>query len=83
MTSLSSPSLLIFVNLCRVKSDYVHHERLSGAIGVKIVAQDISRVMAGTPVMVVQEGDDVEDVKEDVQSDIAKVHYSFDCHYSL
>jgi translation initiation factor 5B len=59
--------------LYRVKSEYIHHEVLKGAIGVKIVAQDINRVMAGTPVMVVQEGDDLEDVMEDCQSDLAKL----------
>ena len=57
----------------RIKSDYIHHAEISGAIGVKIVAPDLSRVIAGTPVLVVHEGDDLEDVKEDVQSDISSV----------
>ncbi|RYG69606.1 translation initiation factor IF-2, partial [archaeon] len=57
----------------RVKSDYVHHQVISGAIGVKIVAPDIGRAVAGTPVLVVQEGDDVEEVKDEVQSDLTKV----------
>ena len=35
--------------LYRVKSEYVHHESLQGAIGVKIVAPDIGRAIAGTP----------------------------------
>ncbi len=57
----------------RVKSDYVHHQLLRGAVGVKIVAPDIARAVAGTPLLVVEAGDDVEDVKEDVQSDLTKV----------
>ncbi len=32
----------------RVKSEYLHHEQLSGAIGIKIVAPDIGRAIAGT-----------------------------------
>eukprot|EP01036_Dinobryon_divergens_P021994 gene21994-30226_t len=59
----------------RVKSEYVHHASLQGAIGVKIVAPDIGRAVAGTPVMVIREdlGDDVEDVKSDVQEDLDKL----------
>jgi translation initiation factor 5B len=71
--------LQLFVNfycincLLRIKSEYVHHEVLQGAIGIKIVAPDIGRAIAGTPVMVVHIEDDLEDVKEDVQSDLTKV----------
>ena len=51
----------------------MHHESLKGAIGVKIVAPDLARVIAGTPVLVVHEEDDIEDVKEDCQSDVTAV----------
>lgn len=57
----------------RIKSEYVHHSRIQGAIGVKIVAPDIGRVVAGTSVLVVAGEDDVEDVKDAVQSDIAQL----------
>lgn len=57
----------------RIKSEYIHHQVLTGAIGIKIVAPDIARAIAGTPVLVVEEGDDLEDVKEDVQSDLSQV----------
>lgn len=57
----------------RVKSEYVHHTELKGAIGIKIVAPDIARAVAGTPVMVIQPEDDVEDVREDCQSDLSQV----------
>ena len=37
--------------LCgRIKSEYDHHESLSGSIGVKIVAPDCARAIAGTPI---------------------------------
>ena len=57
----------------RVKSEYVHHAELKGAIGVKIVAPEIGRAVAGTPLLVIEEGDDIEDVKEDVQTDLNKL----------
>jgi translation initiation factor 5B len=56
-----------------VKNEYVHHEVLQGAIGIKIVAPDIARAIAGTPLLVIQPEDDIEDVKEDVQSDLTSV----------
>merc|ERR1711871_1624123 len=58
----------------RIKSEYIHHQSISGAIGIKIVASgDISRSMAGTPVIVKQEEDDLEDVKDDCQSDLTEL----------
>ncbi|KAJ1427468.1 P-loop containing nucleoside triphosphate hydrolase protein [Ochromonadaceae sp. CCMP2298] len=60
----------------RIKSEYIHHESISGAIGVKIVAPDIGRVLAGTSVLLVQPGDDLEDVTDDVQGDVAKMQKS-------
>lgn len=57
----------------RVKSEFVHHSSLTGAIGLKIAAQDIAKAVAGTPILVVEEGDDIEDVKEDAQSDLSSI----------
>jgi translation initiation factor 5B len=57
----------------RIKSEYLHHQSLQGAIGIKIVAPDIARAIAGTSVLVIEEGDDEEDVKEDVQSDLTQL----------
>ena len=37
------------------------------------MAPDIGRAIAGTSLLVVQAEDDVEDVKDDVQSDLSKV----------
>lgn len=34
----------------RVKSEYIHHKMIEGAIGVKIVANELGKTMAGTPV---------------------------------
>jgi len=57
----------------RVKSEYVHHQSLTGAIGIKIVAPDISRAVAGTTVLVQHPDDDIEDIKDEVQSDLTQV----------
>ena len=57
----------------RVKSEYIHHKELTGAIGVKLVATDISRAVAGTSVLVKHPEDDIEDIKEEVQSDLTQV----------
>lgn len=50
----------------QVKSEYVHHKVISGAIGVKICATGIEKAVAGTPIMVVGPDDDEEDIKEEV-----------------
>lgn len=57
----------------RVKSEFIHHQQLTGAIGLKIAATDISKAVAGTPILVVQDGDDIDDVKDDVQSDLSSI----------
>eukprot|EP00128_Syssomonas_multiformis_P007464 Colp12_sorted_trinity150504_noHs@26000 len=62
----------------RVKNDYIKHSTISGAIGVKIVAPDVGRVIAGTSVLVVHPSDDLEDITEEVQADIAKVKKSLE-----
>jgi translation initiation factor 5B len=66
------PSLPHFLHH-RVKSEYVHHQSLTGAIGIKIVAPDISRAVAGTTVLVQHPEDDIEDIKDEVQSDLTQV----------
>lgn len=49
-----------------MKSEYVHHKAISGAIGVKLCATGIEKAVAGTPIMVVGPEDDEEDIKEEV-----------------
>ncbi len=36
----------------RVKSEYIHHKEVKGALGVKVIGNGLEKVMAGTPVMV-------------------------------
>lgn len=51
-----------------MKSEYIHHKVISGAIGVKLCATGIEKAVAGTPIMVVGPEDDEEDIKEEVRS---------------
>lgn len=36
----------------RIKSEYIHHKEVKGALGVKVIGNNLEKVMAGTPVMV-------------------------------
>lgn len=36
----------------RIKSEYIHHKEVRGALGVKVIGNGLEKVMAGTPVMV-------------------------------
>jgi len=57
----------------RVKADYVHHKSIDGAIGVKIIGNNLEKVMAGTPVLVVGPDDEEEDIKAEVMSDLTNL----------
>ena len=50
----------------RVKGSYVHHKEIKGALGVKIVGQNLETVLAGTPVFVLNPEDDEEELKHEV-----------------
>ena len=57
----------------RIKADYIHHKVVKGALGVKIIGNNLDKVMAGTPVMVVGPADVEEDIKAEVMSDLTKL----------
>merc|ERR1712238_251894 len=57
----------------RVKSEYIHHKEIKGAIGVKGIGNNLDKVMAGTPVMVVGPNDEEEDIKAEVMSDLSNL----------
>lgn len=57
----------------RIKSDYIHHRSIKGALGVKIIGNHLEKVMAGTPVMVIGPDDEEEDIKAEVMSDLTKL----------
>ena len=51
----------------RIKSEYIHHKEVKGALGVKIIGNGLEKVMAGTPLMVVGQDDEEEDIKAEVR----------------
>jgi len=57
----------------RVKADYIHHKEVKGALGVKLIGNGLEKVMAGTPVLVINEGDEEEDIKAEVMSDLTNL----------
>jgi len=57
----------------RIKSEYIHHKEIKGALGVKLIGNGLEKVMAGTPVMVVGECDEEEDIKQEVMSDLSRL----------
>lgn len=57
----------------RVKSEYLHHKEVKGALGVKLIGNNLDKVMAGTPVMIVGPNDEEEDIKAEVMSDLTSL----------
>ena len=57
----------------RVKADYIHHKEVKGALGVKLIGNNLEKVMAGTPVMIVGPDDEEEDIKAEVMSDLSRI----------
>jgi len=57
----------------RIKSEYIHHKEIKGALGVKVIGNGLEKVMAGTPVMIVGPDDEEEDIKAEVMSDLTSL----------
>ncbi|GKY98785.1 hypothetical protein MPSEU_000834700 [Mayamaea pseudoterrestris] len=57
----------------RIKSEYIHHKEVKGALGVKVIGNHLEKVMAGTPVMVIGKDDEEEDIKAEVMSDLTNL----------
>lgn len=57
----------------RIKSEYIHHKEVKGALGVKVIGNNLDKVMAGTPVMVVGKDDEEEDIKAEVMADLVNL----------
>ena len=54
----------------RLKSQYVHNQECKASLGVKIAANDLEHAIAGSRLLVVGPGDDEEDLKQEVRSDL-------------
>ena len=56
-----------------MKTPYLHHQEIKGAIGVKICATGIERALAGSNLYVVGPDDDIEELKVDVMKDLGGI----------
>ena len=54
----------------RLKSQYVHNQECKASLGVKIAAEGLEHAIAGSRLLVAGPEDDVEDLEEEVMSDI-------------
>jgi translation initiation factor 5B len=57
----------------RVKGDFVHHKEVKAAMGLKISAQNMEMAVAGSQLMVCGPRDNMEDIKDEVMSDLATI----------
>ncbi|ETP45628.1 translation initiation factor aIF-2 [Phytophthora nicotianae P10297] len=57
----------------RVKGEYLHHQKMKAAMGVKICAQGLEKAVAGTQIHVVGPDDDVDELKDSVMSDLTGI----------
>ena len=56
----------------------MHHKEVKAAEGIKIAAQNLENAVAGTQMLVVQKGDSIEDLKEEVMGDMTDIFKSVD-----
>lgn len=57
----------------RVKNPYNKFDQLKSAQGVKILAKDLDKALAGTQLLVAHKDDEIELLKEEVQSEVDKM----------
>ncbi len=62
----------------RVRGSYLHHKEVKAAQGIKLAAQNLENAVAGTQMLVVQKGDSIEDLKEEVMGDMTDIFKSVD-----
>ncbi|GAA5908934.1 hypothetical protein JCM6882_004948 [Rhodosporidiobolus microsporus] len=62
----------------RIKGQYVHHKSIKAAMGVKIVAPELEKAIAGSRLLVCGEDDDEDDLREEVMSDLTNLLDSVD-----
>lgn len=54
----------------RVKADYEHYKEISGAQGIKILAKNLEKVIAGLPLFVAHREDELEVLKMDAEDQL-------------
>jgi len=51
----------------RVKAQYIHHQSIEAAQGVKLCGKDLDKVLAGSPLFVAHQPDEVDVLKDEVE----------------
>ena len=54
----------------RVKNQYMHHDTIRGAQGIKISAPGLEEAIAGSTLMVVRPQDDLDEIKAEIEGDL-------------
>lgn len=62
----------------RIKGQYVHHKEVKASLGIKIVAPDLEKAIAGSRLLLLTEDDDEEDLKEEVMGDLTNLMSNVD-----
>ncbi|KAH8985877.1 hypothetical protein EDB92DRAFT_2091451 [Lactarius akahatsu] len=62
----------------RIKSSYVHHKEVKAALGVKIVAPELDKAIAGSRLLVIGPDDDEDVLREEVMSELTSLFDSVD-----
>ena len=60
------------------QSSYVHHKQVRAALGVKVVAPDLEKAIAGSRLLVVGPDDDEDDLRDEVMADLTSLLNSID-----
>jgi len=61
-----------------LQGSYVHHQEVKASLGVKIVAPDLEKAIAGSRLLVLGEDDDEDDLKDEVMTDLQSLTQSVD-----
>ncbi|GAA6059793.1 hypothetical protein JCM10212_003688 [Sporobolomyces blumeae] len=62
----------------RIKGQYVHHKTVKASLGIKIVAPELEKAIAGSRLLVCGEDDDEDELREEVMSDLTNLMDSVD-----
>ncbi|CAG9326649.1 unnamed protein product [Blepharisma stoltei] len=60
----------------RVKGEYLHHKALRASMGVKISAQGLDHTMAGSPLFIAKNEEEIPRLQEEVQKEITEIFKS-------
>ena len=61
----------------RIKDEYIHHSKIYAANGVKIAANGLDSAVAGSPLIVANTEEEVEDAKFIVNEEFANIQKKF------